>query len=293
MRKNFITIGAFDGVHLGHRRLIYALKDFAAQNKMNSAVLAFGYPPKVVMQGLPPQAVITTPAEKFELIRALGPAQIYKLDFNKLRDLSARDFFAALLKKYKMGGILVGPDFAFGKDRGGRLDFLKKACAANNIIYIASDFVQEGGRKISSSLIRAALRGGDIESVGKMLGRPYRLSGKIVKGRRLGRAIGFPTANMAVDGHKILPPGVFAVRVYLGKEVFKGVCNIGTRPTIDKNGAPSVETHILDFNRSIYGRVLKVDFLFKIRGEKKFSGLDELKIQIAKDARAARKNIFL
>ena len=288
MRKNFITLGSFDGAHLGHRHLIYAIKDLAALHKMQSMVLVFDCPPRVVMEGLPAGSVITSGKEKLALLRALKPGRIAQLNFEDVRGFTPRQFFDILLKKYKMGGLLAGPDFAFGKGREGHLGFLRKICAENSVIFMQADFVTQGGHKISSSLIRRALKEGDVAAAARLLGRPYRLSGKIIKGQQLGRKLGFPTANIDVDPLKILPRGVYAVRAYLGKEVFKSVCNIGIRPTISKNGLPSVEAHLLNFDRNIYGRVLAVDFIDKIRDEKRFNSLDELKAQISQDsARAA------
>jgi riboflavin kinase/FMN adenylyltransferase len=289
MGKNFITIGSFDGVHIGHRRLIYTLKDLSAQNKMKSALITFPYPPRVVMAENKEMSVITAPKEKYKLLAGFGVDNIVKLNFEEIKDYACEEFFCILLKKYRMGGFLAGKDFAFGKDRGGHLDFLRKACQKHNVLYAQAGFVQEGGHKISSSLIRRAVKEGGVEAAAAMLGRPYRIAGKIIKGRQLGRAIGFPTANLDIDTVKVLPRGVYAVDVYLGKEKFKGVCNIGIRPTVDNSGLPSVEVHILDFSRSIYGRILKVNFAAKIRSERRFSGLNELKTQINIDAKAARK----
>jgi riboflavin kinase/FMN adenylyltransferase len=289
MRKNFITIGSFDGVHLGHNRLIATLKDLAAANNAKSIVFTFPFPPRVEMGGDKTMSVITSPEEKYKLLNALGVDKLVKLDFNLVRNYTREEFFNILVKDYKMGGILAGRDFAFGKDRGGRMDFLCKACKERDILYAREDFVEEGGHKISSSLIRKAIKEGDIGAANIMLGRVYSLEGKIIKGRQLGRTIGFPTANLDIDPVKILPRGVYAVGVLLGEERFKGVCNIGIRPTVDSNALPSVEVHILDFDRNIYGRVLKIKFAAKIRDEAKFKSIDELKAQIDKDAKAAWK----
>jgi riboflavin kinase/FMN adenylyltransferase len=288
MRENFITIGSFDGVHLGHKHLLYVLKDLSARNGMKSAVLTFTVPPRAVINGAKEAFLITTVGEKFVLLKELGVDKIVKLDFEALRHKTCRKFFDSLLKDYNMGGVLAGRDFAFGKDRCGNADFLEKACGEAGVLYARADFVTEGGHKISSSSIRHALKAGDIAVVNKMLGRAYKLEGKIIKGRQLGRTIGFPTANMDTDVAKILPRGIFAVRVYLGAEVFKGVCNIGYRPTVSDTGLPSVEVHILDFNRDIYGRIMTADLIGKIRDEVRFASLAELKAQIELDAVAAR-----
>jgi riboflavin kinase/FMN adenylyltransferase len=286
MRKNFITIGSFDGVHLGHGHLVCGLKKLARQNNMASCVLAFVVPPKAFLtRGV---QLLTAPREKLALLRELCPDKTAPLDFKEVQNISARGFFDILVQKYNMGGILAGPDFAFGRNRAGGADFLRRACARSGVIYARETFLKIGGHKISSSAIRRALAAGDVRAASVMLGRPYSAQGKIIKGRQLGRTIGFPTANMAYDAAKILPRGIFAVRVYLGDEVFKGVCNIGMRPTVCDNGLPSVETHILDFDRDIYGRIMRVDFMAKIRDEIKFESLPRLKAQIRRDAARAR-----
>ncbi|MDR1123632.1 MAG: riboflavin biosynthesis protein RibF [Elusimicrobiota bacterium] len=286
MRKNCITIGAFDGVHLGHRHLVCALKDLARQNNMASCVFAFTVPPKAFLtQGV---QLLTTAREKLALLRELGPDKIVQLDFKEVQNISAGGFFDMLLAKYNMVGILAGPDFAFGHNRGGGADFLRRACAQSGVLYARASALKTDGHKISSSAVRRALAAGDVAGAAAILGRPYSVEGKIIKGRQLGRTIGFPTANIDADAAKLLPRGIFAVRVFLGDEVFKGVCNIGIRPTVSNSGLPSVETHILDFDRDIYGRFMRVDFIAKIRDEIKFESLPQLKEQIQKDAARAR-----
>lgn len=287
MRKNFIAIGSFDGVHLGHRHLFENLKTLAAEYTMTPMLLVFKVPPKVVME--PAHGLLTTPEEKAALLKKAGMRRIEFLDFKKVRNLSKEEFFNILLKKYNMGGILCGKDFAFGKERGGKADFLKHACADNGVIFKCADFLETGGTKISSSLIRKALKSGDIEAVNGMLGSDYQVSGEIVKGRQMGRKIGFPTANIDFDKLKILPRGVYAVRVKLGRKEYMGVCNIGYRPTVEEGGLPTCEVHILDFNRDIYGRMMTAEFVAKIRSEKKFSTLGELTQQINRDSILAYK----
>lgn len=287
MRKNFIAIGSFDGVHLGHRHLFESLKAFAAEYKMNPLLLVFKVPPKVVMD--PAHGLLTTPEEKLALLKKAGMRRAEFLDFKKVRDMSKEEFFDVLVKKYNMGGILCGKDFAFGRERGGKTNFLKRACAENGVIFKCADFLEAGGVKISSSLIRKALKAGDIEAVNGMLGSEYQVSGKIVKGRQMGRKIGFPTANIDFDSLKILPRGVYAVKAKLGRREYMGVCNIGCRPTVEQGGLPTCEVHILDFNRDIYGRVMTAEFVAKIRPEKKFATLGELTQQINRDSILAYK----
>ena len=196
-----------------------------------------------------------------------------------------------LIKKYKMGAIIVGKDFAFGKNRQGNIPFLRERCKQNNIQLFVIDFEEEGQSKISSSRLRAALRNGEIAALNKMLGRPFSLEGKVIYGNQLGRKIGFPTANLDIKKEQILPRGVFAVLVYLGAKKYKGICNIGLKPTVTINGLPTVEVFIFDFNKNIYGQIVRVEFVQKIRDEKRFNGLGELTKQINEDCALAQKII--
>ena len=287
MVKNFIAIGSFDGVHLGHRHLFGVLKELAAEHKMKPLLLVFNIPPKVVMDAS--HGVLTTPEEKKVLLKKSAMTRVEFLDFKKIKDLSKERFFEVLLKKYNMGGILCGNDFAFGKERGGKIDFIKKACRENGVVFESCGFLEAGGEKVSSSLIRRALKAGDIEAVNAMLGSRYEVGGKIVKGRQMGRKIGFPTANIDFDPLKILPRGVYAVKAKLGRKEYNGVCNIGRRPTVEEGGLPTCEVHILDFNRDIYGRELTAEFIAKIRPERKFGTLGELTQQINRDSILAYK----
>lgn len=288
-RKNFITIGTFDGIHAGHRFLFNRLETLAAKYLVRPLTLYFPLPPKTLLSTQPEMTVLSSPKEKQKLFKELGvPAQ--PLDFENCRNLSPKEFFNdVLIKKYRMGGLLVGPDFAFGKDREGSLAFLRAECKKRNIPFEVANFYLTDGEKISSSLIRKTLALGNISQATEMLTRPYQLTGIVIKGHQLGRKIGFPTANMDTGIYKILPLGVFAVKVKVGKKIFNGFCNIGFRPTVNPVHAklPLVEVNIFNFKKSIYGRKITVYFVGKIRNESKFDGLDALVIQLKKDREKA------
>jgi riboflavin kinase/FMN adenylyltransferase len=289
--KNFITVGSFDGLHLGHKRLLRTLKNAAAENKMKPFVLYFAQPPKMVMGRRTASSVITPPVEKRKLLQNFGLKAI-EIDFSKVGKLSHKSFFEILIRKHNMGGFLTGRDFAFGKKRLGRLDFLKEACRRAGAHLLIADFERDGkGRKISSSLIRELLNGGDIAAANALLGRPYCVVGKVVKGRRIGRTLGFPTANLDAPEQKLLPRGVFAAAARLGSsgKTYKAVVNIGSRPTVNKTAMSLMEVHIIGFKGNIYGKTLAVDFIGKIRDEKEFSSLMRLRTQIEKDVAAARE----
>lgn len=288
--KNFITIGTFDGVHKGHLFLFKRLEALARENKMKPLVLYFPLPPKILLDRNSAAGVLTLPEEKKAIFKALSlPAK--ELSFKDCRNISAENFFTKLPADYNAGGILAGKDFAFGKDRGGHLDALRRLCAANNVVFESEEFFKDKDAKISSSRIRADLQRGQVEEAAALLGRPYEISGPVVKGAQFGRKMGFPTANVQTDPLKILPMGVYAGYSYLGKDKFKTVINIGVRPSVKHTGAVTVEAHLLDFDRDIYGKNLRVEFISKIRGEKKFASIEALKEQITDDANTARKNL--
>lgn len=286
MPKTFITIGTFDGLHRGHKKLFSTLVKLAEKFNYEPLALVFQIPPKNILNNKLEQSVLVDLKQKKELLKNIKTVFI---DFEKVKDLSAQEFFDLLIKKYKMGGIICGKDFAFGKNRQGNISFLREKCKQNNIEFCVIDFEEEGKSKISSSRLRTALRNGEIADLNKMLGRSFTLEGKIIYGQQLGRKIGFPTANLDISKEQILPRGVFAVLVYLNGKKYKGICNIGLRPTVEIHGFPSVEIFIFNFNKDIYGEILRAEFIQKIRDEKRFNGLGELTEQINKDCATAQK----
>ncbi len=290
-KKHFITIGTFDGVHIGHRYLFTHLETLAVRYLQKPLVLYFPIPPKTILSPHPEMTVLSTPSEKKMLLNK-SFSNIFELDFQQCKNMEPNDFFEKiLLEKYQMGGLIVGPDFAFGKDRKGDLSFLRKTCAKLNIPFETAPFYQMDGEKISSSLIRKTLALGDIEKANLFLGRPYELTGTVVKGHKLGRKLGFPTANLDTGIYKILPLGVFAVKVRVGRKFYNGFCNIGFRPTVNTihSGLPLVEVNIFDFHQSIYGRKITIWFAGKLRNETKFEGLNALVSQLKKDRLQAQK----
>ena len=292
--KYFLTVGTFDGMHLGHRALFTRLEQLAVLHQLKPLVLYFPYPPKTLLSEQPAMTVLSTPPEKkLQLKQALGNTLCEELNFQLYRECTPENFFKkVLLSKYRCGGLLAGPDFTFGKNAAGNDAWLKQKCAQLDIPFEVIPFYNgPQGEKISSSLIRKTLAAGEIETAAALLGRPYSLEGRVIAGHRLGRKLGFPTANLDVNFYKLLPLGVYAVRVRVGRNWYKGICNIGYRPTVNTISAPVplTEVHILDFNKSIYGRRIEVVFIAKIRGEEKFADLDALKNQLAQDKETARK----
>ncbi|MBI4802533.1 MAG: riboflavin biosynthesis protein RibF [Elusimicrobia bacterium] len=288
----YITIGAYDGLHLGHRRIIRTLVEESRKRGFDSVLVYFPLPPKFVFAGETENCLITLPGEREARLRKLGVGHIAKLPFDrKLSAVSAERFFSdIILGAYGARGLVAGRDFAFGKNRSGNAEFLKKHCAAAGIYYKALPFAVHKGRKISSSLIRTHLRNGRVQEANKCLGWNYCAGGKVIKGAGIGRSLGFPTANIDVDPAKILPPGVFAAKARLGRETFRAVLNVGRRPTVERPGGRLLlEAHLLDFDRMIYGRRLEVEFLKYLRPEHKFNSREALQRQILKDIAQARR----
>lgn len=289
--RYFITIGTFDGVHAGHRFLLARLEMLAAQYRLKPLALYFPLPPKTLLGNKPEMTVLTLPREKRQLLRELG-TPVQALDFATCHAMTAAAFFDdVLLKKMNMGGLLVGPDFAFGKDRQADVTWLKERCAQAGIMFEKIRFYKTGTQKISSSLVRKLLAGGDMERANDLLGRPYELTGTVIKGKQLGRQLGFPTANLDTGIYKILPLGVFAVKVRVGMEIYNGFCNIGFRPTVNPLSGvlPLVEVHIFDFDQNIYGRKVTIWFVQKLRDEVKFDSLPALVAQLKQDRSKAKQ----
>ncbi len=287
--KNLITIGTFDGIHLGHQHLFNLLETRAVRHQLKPLVLYFPLPPKTLLSPRPEMSVLTGPEEKKKLFKKMG-LRAQALDFMKVRSLSPQQFFNRLVSHFSCAGLLIGADFAFGKNREGSAVFLREVCAQKNIPFEVAPFYKEEFEKISSSLIRKILAQGNIPRANALLGRPYELTGTVIPGYKLGRKLGYPTANLDTGIYKILPLGVFAVKVRVGTKIYDGFCNIGFRPTINTLDSllPLVEVHIFDFKQSIYGRKITVWFLQKLRDETKFDSLEALKTQLAKDKQQAR-----
>jgi len=292
--KSLVTLGTFDGVHGGHRRLLRRLVRLARGRRLKSAVVLFSTPPRFFFQPQSVMPLLTLPGERRGILRELGIDRVEVLKFGKaVASLPHEKFFENfILRRWRAGGLLVGADFAFGKGRLGDIPWLKSACRGRGIRLWVEPLLQREGLKVSSTRIRAALAEGDVEEAGRLLGRPYFLTGRVVKGQGLGRRFGVPTANLKVEEGKLLPRGVYKVLVSgpgaLGRSRV-GVCNVGTRPTV--GGAPRVhvEVHIPGFTGDLYGKTLRADFLKRLRAERKFPSLDALKAQIKKDiARALR-----
>lgn len=286
-----VTIGNFDGLHLGHQHLISVLKEKASAYHKPSMVITFEPLPVEYFSHENVPARLTPLREKLLLFKELGVDYVLCLRFNEsLANLTANDFVDdILIKRLKITHLTVGEDFRFGKSRQGDIALLETESQQKGFTFNVIKKIRQKNEYISSTKIRTALALNQFDLANQLLGRTYTLSGRVVQGQKLGKTIGFPTAN--INLHNLTPPiqGVFAVKV-LGLESMSvfGIANIGQRPTI--NGTKKLlEVHLFNFNRSIYGQHIRVIPLKKIRDEQKFADLSSLSSQIAKDILIAKE----
>ncbi|PMP97407.1 MAG: riboflavin biosynthesis protein RibF [Thermodesulfobacterium geofontis] len=285
--ETVITIGSFDGIHLGHKALFEETKNLAYLLNIKPAIVSFDPHPRMVLFPESNLKLLTTLEEKLYLLSKLEIENLILIPFTKAFSELSHDLFVQeyIVDKLKAKGIIVGFNFRFGKNRRGDIDYLNKIAQKYNFIVKAIPPVTLNNIIISSSKIRNFIEMGQIEEANKLLGRPYFIMGKVIKGKGRGKNLGFPTANIEVSPIKLLPPaGVYAVWVTLNNEKLKGALNIGKRPTFEEKEI-SVEVHIFNFNKNIYGETLKIELIKRIREEKKFSSADELKDQIKKDCK--------
>jgi riboflavin kinase/FMN adenylyltransferase len=286
-----LAIGNFDGLHLGHRALLARLTAKARELGLPSAVMTFEPHPRELFS--PDQAPVrlTSLREKLGLIEACGVDRVYVCHFNlKLAALGADEFIERLLVQgLAVRHIIIGDDFRFGRGRGGDFATLQQAGSAHGFGVEAMHTIDLDGERVSSSAVREALAAGDLEHAARLLGRPYNIAGRVVQGNQIGRAIGFPTANIQLKRKRVPLSGVFAVEVSgLDKRPLPGAASLGVRPTLGEGLRPVLEVHLLDFDRDIYGRHATVHFLHKLRDEAKFDSLSALAAQIGQDVAATR-----
>lgn len=291
-RPSLLTIGAFDGVHRGHQFLIEQLVAEARASERAAVVLTFFPHPDTVVKKVTGRYYLTTPQQRADLLLGLGVDVVITHPFDKtVRHMRAVDFVDELRQHLDMTALWATAGFALGYQREGDIDFLRqqgqiKGFTVKTVELVMAD---ENGDRISSQAIRQALTEGNLVRANHYLGRPYRLAGEVIKGERRGHTIGFPTANLSVWEEQIVPQaGVYACLAQLGDDTFDAVTNIGYRPTFGGQSM-TVETHLLDFDREIYGQQLALDFIARLRPEKKFDGIEALVAQIRQDIEAGRQ----
>ncbi|MEE8413155.1 MAG: bifunctional riboflavin kinase/FAD synthetase [Dehalococcoidales bacterium] len=283
-REMLLTIGVFDGVHLGHKHLISELQKRAREQNLLSGVVTFRQHPAEVLSPYSGLPYLTSLSEKVSLLKDEGVDAVVVLTFSgEIARLGARQFVGLLKKHLKMRGLVIGPDFALGRNREGNVDTLRKLGEELGFSVTEISPVRVNGGVASSTAIREALADGNIKKVNSLIGRPFSLQGKVTTGLGRGQKLGFPTANLEIDPGQALPTdGVYATWAYSGGETYRSMTNIGTSPTFDDRGR-TVETYLLGYRGDLYGRELKIDFVERLRGEKKFDTVEELKKQMTQD----------
>lgn len=286
-----VTIGVFDGIHRGHQALIRRLVSEAHAQEQQAVVLTFFPHPDVVLRNITTPYYLTSVEQRAALLIDLGVDLVVTHPFDEaVRNLRARNFVSNLVNRVQMQSLWVGKDFALGYQREGNITYLSQLGTelGYNVQPIELIHTDDADKRISSTAIRDYLKEGDVEAAAQLLGRSYCVEGEVVRGDQRGRTIGFPTANMAVWQQQILPKnGVYAGWATLGAEQFMAVTNVGVRPTFDGQTL-TVEPHLLDFDRDIYGETLSLTFEARLRSEMKFDGLDAIKSQLARDVEHGR-----
>jgi riboflavin kinase/FMN adenylyltransferase len=282
-----LTIGNFDGVHRGHRALIDRVTARARELGLTSCILTFEPHPREFFARDAAPARLTRLRDKLELMAAAGVKRVHIARFDaRFAALSAARFVdEVLVRGLGMRWLLVGRDFRFGERRSGDFAMLEDAALRLGFRLESMPDVLFGGERVSSSAVRAALKAGDLQGAERLLGHPYTISGRVAHGAKLGRGLGFPTANIVL--RRTAPiAGIFAVEV---EGVGRGVASVGRRPTVNPVPIPLLEVHLFDWDRDLYGDHIKVRFLKKLRDEKKYEGLPALQAAIAADAKQARE----
>ncbi len=288
IKGSVVTIGNFDGIHLGHQKIIAQLKEHAEKLKVPSVVISFNPTPQNFFGA--DHAVLSSYEEKDFFLSSLGINYHLVINFNKeFSNINAQTFIEEfLLRKLNIKLCLVGDDFRFGKNRVGDFSLLQENGDKHGFAVEETATIEHNQIRISSTRIRECLQQNNLEETKKLLGRNYSISGKIVRGQQRGRTINFPTINILPNRSKSPVSGVFAVKVKLSGQTYFGICNAGHKPTVDGREF-LFETHIFDFEKDVYEQFAEIDFLKHVRPEKKFNSFEELKDQIEKDVIVAKK----
>ena len=285
-----VTIGAFDGIHLGHRQLLRRVVEIAMDTNRPAVAMSFEPTPKEFFSGDKPPARLMRFREKFDALAERKIKLFYCPRFSTaMRNISAAEFIRRILVQgLNARHLVVGDDFHFAKRREGSIADLLRVGPALDLAVEQVPSILVGDTRVSSTAIRDALQAGDLKRATTLLGRPYRMSGRIIQGRRVGRSLGYATANVDLRRRRSAVSGIYAVRVLgLSEGPVNGVASIGTRPTFDLS-KPLLEVHLFDFDRDIYGEYIHVDFIEHLRDEEKFESVDDLVAQMKIDEENAR-----
>ena len=288
------AVGNFDGVHIGHQRIISSLRQRAQPHNGTVVAITFNPHPQKVLHPDSAPRLIATPRQKVAWLEEAGVDLMLELPFTReLAALSPEAFVRrVLLQGLQTTEVHIGRNFRFGRNRGGDFATLEELGHAHGFAAVAVDGVRHGDHRVSSSRIRKALGVGDVQLAAELLGREEEVEGPVVPGDARGRLMGFPTANVVVENELVPFTGVYATRLLVDGEPLPAVTNIGSRPTFPGAGS-AVETHVLGFQGDLYGRRVRLRFVQRLRDERRFAGLDELKAQIALDVAGARQVLGL
>lgn len=287
-----LAIGNFDGVHLGHRALLERLTATARQHGLPAAVMTFEPHPRELFAPEQAPARLTSLREKLALLEGCGIDEVFLLHFSrKLAGLTAAEFVERILVRgLGVRHLIIGDDFRFGKGRAGDFAMLEAAGRAQGFGVEAMHTIEIGGERVSSSAVRDALGAGDLEHAARLLGRPYCISGRVVHGDKIGRRLGWPTANIQLKRKRVALAGVFAATVSgLDKRHLPGAASLGVRPTLGAGLRPVLEVHLFDFDQEIYGAHVTVHLLHKLRDEAKYDSFEALTAQIARDVQVTQE----
>jgi riboflavin kinase/FMN adenylyltransferase len=289
LRPTVLTLGVFDGLHLGHQRIMQTVVERARAVNAVATAITFDPHPRAVLHPESAPPLLQTLDQRLANFEVLGIEQAIVIAFNReFAAQPAEDFLTNIIRdRLHAKEVYLGKGFAFGKNRGGNIELLRQMSKKLNFFADEVEEVRLRGKRISSSTIRGLLAEGRINLARRMLGRPYGVEGVIIRGNRRGHTIGFPTANLHPHNRVIPKFGVYATATLVDGKWRRSITNIGVRPTFEKEAEPSIESYLFDFDGDLYGDVLRVRFLHRIRDERKFSGIDELKAQIEKDTRRA------
>jgi riboflavin kinase/FMN adenylyltransferase len=291
-----VTVGTFDGLHKGHKTLIERLKELSRETSGETVVITFWPHPRWIIdsQASHPPKLLNTLEEKKAILEKEGIDHLIVLPFtSEFAKLSSEQFIKEIIVPLGTKFLIVGADHQFGRSRTGSYHTLKECAEIYNFTIEQHFLASENKIKISSTQIRDFLKKGRIQKANHYLGYPYHFSGQVIEGKQLGNTIGFPTANLTpVDQYKLIPKeGVYAVKALVNTSSYDGMLNIGTCPTFEKNTRKNsqIEAHLFHFNENIYGQTLQVYFYGRIRDERTFPGINELKAQLKEDAHSAKK----
>ena len=288
-KDTLLTIGVFDGVHRGHQYLISRLKKRAEEQDLLPGMVTFREHPEETVSPQTRLPFLTSLDQRVELLKKEGIDLVVVLPFTpELARLTARQFVTLLLKHLRMKGLVIGHDFALGKDREGNARVLRALGQEMGFTVTEVTARLINGEVVSSTAIRKALAGGDMKRVHRLIGRYFSLQGRVVTGDHLGTKLGFPTANLEVDPAQALPAdGVYATQAYIGDKAYQSMTNVGTRPTFGVHKR-TIEVYVLDYQDNLYGQEIKIDIIERVRSEKRFVTAQELQGQIAEDIKQGR-----